>query len=429
MVAEELDTVWRENWGRLLAVLTAQYRRLDLAEDALAEAFEAAARRWPVDGLPANPPAWLLTAARRRAIDRLRAEAVAARRFPLLVVDAEVAQLAARVMADPGELVLHDERARLVFLCAHPALAPEAASALTLRMVMGLSTPQIARCFLVGETAMAARLTRARTKLAAAGVRFAVPGPVQLAERLDVVATVAYLAFTAGYVPGAGADLLRIDLAGEAVRLVRVLRAVLPGRPVLDALLALMLVQHARRDARVDAHGRLVMLADQDRRLWRDDEIAEALVLLTPLIDPRQNGLGHNGPVLSHRARDYLLQALIAAEHARAVRAEQTDWQRIAQLYGELEQHTGSVVVRLNRAVAVAEAAGPAQGLLLLEGLDARLPRSHRLPAVRAQLLARQGRRAEALADFDQALALCDNHAERTHLATLRDSVRRKMPH
>jgi len=409
--------VWREHWGRLLAVLTAQYRRLDLAEDALGDAFEAAARRWPADGVPANPPAWLLTAARRRAIDRMRAEAVAARRFPLLVVDAEVAQQAARVMADPGELP-HDERARLVFLCAHPALAPEAASALTLRMVMGLSTSEIARCFLVGETAMAARLTRARTRLAAAGVRLAVPGPAQLGGRVDVVALVAYLAFTAGYVPGAGADLLRIDLAGEAVRLVRVLRAVLPGQPVLDALAALMLAQHARRAARIDAAGRPVMMADQDRRLWRQKEIAEALALLTPLIDVRQNGTA-----LSHRARDYLLQALIAAEHARTPVAELTDCPRIARLYAQLEQHTGSAVVRLNRAVAVAEIEGPGRGLLLLEGLDPRLPRSHRLPAVRAQLLARQGRRVEALAQFDQALTLCGNDAERTHLYTLRAAL------
>ena len=259
----ELEDVWRDEWGRLLALLVGQFRRLDLAEDALADAFEAATRTWPRDGIPANPAAWLLTTARRRALDRLRAEAMAARKEPLLVVDARTQEEAQRAMADPGDgpAALTDERLRLVFLCAHPALAPEAAAALTLRLVLGVSTADLARLFLVAEPTMAARLTRARKKLAVAGVPFALPSAERLAERVDVVATVAYLAFTAGYAPGSGPDVVRTELAGEAIRLTRLLRQLLHGYaarppaagPLLDALLALMLLQHSRRDARVDA--------------------------------------------------------------------------------------------------------------------------------------------------------------------------------
>ncbi|MGB4809984.1 MAG: DUF6596 domain-containing protein, partial [Candidatus Phosphoribacter baldrii] len=266
----DLDRIWRDEWGRLLALLVGQFRRLDLAEDALADAFEAATRTWPRDGIPANPAAWLLTAARRRAIDRIRAEAVAARKEPLLVVDARIQEEAQRAMADAGDspAALADERLRLVFLCAHPALAPEAAAALTLRLVLGVSTADLARLFLVAEPTMAARLTRARKKLALAGVPFALPTPERVAERIDVVATVAYLAFTAGYAPGSGPDVVRAELAGEAIRLTRLLRQLLQGyaaQPpaagaLLDALLALMLLQHSRRDARVDAAGLVVLL-------------------------------------------------------------------------------------------------------------------------------------------------------------------------
>ncbi|MGA9749318.1 MAG: DUF6596 domain-containing protein, partial [Nocardioides sp.] len=364
-----LDEVWRHQWGRLLALLVAQYRRLDLAEDALAEAFEAAARSWGEEP-PTNPPAWLLTTARRKAVDRLRAEAMAARKQPLLLVDARTQEGAERHMADPGVPLL-DERLRLVLMCAHPSLAPEAAAALTLRLVVGVSTEDLARLFLVPRATMAARLTRARKKLAATGVPFAVPGPEDLAARVPVVAQVAYLAFTAGYAPASGEVLLRVDLAGEAVRLVRVVHEVLPRGPVLDALLALVLLQHSRRDARVGADGTIVLLPDQDRARWRQDEIAEAMTLLEPW-------------VASTPARTpYLLEALIAAEHAVALTAADTSWPRIADLYTELEAATGSPVVRLNRAVAVAEADGPHAGLRLLEGLD--LP-GHRLPGVRAEL-------------------------------------------
>ncbi|HYG92307.1 MAG TPA: DUF6596 domain-containing protein [Nocardioides sp.] len=385
----------------MLALLVARFRRLDLAEDGLADAFEAAARTWPTEGVPSNPAAWLVTTARRRVLDRLRHEGVLARSMPLLTVEAELAERSRRVMADGGE-PLTDERLRLVLLCAHPRLSREAAAALTLRLVLGVSTADVAHLFLQSTPTMAARLTRARQRLA--GETFELPGGAELAGRVSVVADVAYLAFTAGYAPASGPDVLRADLAGEAVRLVRVLRAVLPAefseteRAELDALLALMLLQHSRRDARV-RDGAVVLLPDQDRGLWRTDEIGEALDLLTPLAG------GARAP--------YLLQAVIAAEHAIAPSPDATAWDRIVERYGELLLLGDSPVVRLNRAVAVAEAEGPAAGLAALEGVALR---GHRLPAVRAELLARLGRTDEARREYDAALLLCDNDAERAHL-------------
>ncbi len=401
-MTDALSTTLRAEWGRLLALLVAQYRRLDLAEDGLADAVEAAARTWPGAGVPANPPAWLLTTARRRITDRLRTEAAAARRLPLLAVEAELQEEAQRVMADAGEQV-RDERLRLVLLCAHPSLPAASAAALTLRLVLGVPTEDVARLFLVSTPTMAARLTRARKRLA--GERFAVPAGAELAARVGVVADVAYLAFTTGYAPGSGEDPVRVGVAAEAIRLVRVLRSLLPaafaGRSELDALLALMLIQHSRRDARV-TDGRLVLLADQDRHRWHHDEVAEALELLAPHV---------HAP-----AAPYLLQALVAAEHAVAPRARDTDWGRIAERYRELEELTGSPVVRLNRAVAIAEADGPLAGLALLDGLTARDLPGHRLPAARAELLARVGRVAEAATAYDEAVGRCSNLAERAHL-------------
>lgn len=386
-----------------MALLVAQYRRLDLAEDGLADAFEAAARTWTTDGVPTNPPAWLLTTARRKIVDRLRAEAVAARKLPLLAVEADLQEEAQRTMADAGS-ALTDERLRLVLLCAHPSLPHEAAAALTLRLVLGVPTADIARLFLVSTPTMSARLTRARKRLA--DESFPLPVGAELADRVGVVAAIGYLAFTAAYAPGAGADVVRAGEAGEAIRLVRVLREVVPadlsGRTELDALLALMLLQHSRRDARV-RDGGLVLLPDQDRSRWRHDEITEAMELLTPLA--------------TAPPAPYLLQALIAAEHAIAPTAADTDWIRIAARYAELESVTGSPVVRLNRAVAVAEADGPIAGLVLLDGLD--LP-GHRLPATRAELLLRADQYDAARAAFDQAIALCDNDAERAHLTARR---------
>jgi predicted RNA polymerase sigma factor len=407
-----LEVVFRESWGRLLALLVAQYRRLDLAEDGLADAFEAAARTWRTGGVPDNPAAWLLTAARRRIMDRLRAEAVAARKEPLLVVDEEVRQSAAGVMADPGGLLV-DERLRLVYLCAHPSLAREAAAALSLRLVLGVPTPDIATLFLVPEATMAARLTRAKHKLAASGAPFAVPVGDARASRTATVLAVVYLAFTAGYAPGTGRDVTRVEVAGEAIRLARVLRELLPGDPSVDALLALMLLQHSRREARVGEEGLPVLLPDQDRTRWRHDEIAEALALLTPM-------MGGGPPPGRPAGEEFLLQALIAAEHAIAPTPEATRWDRIAAHYAELEGLTGSPVVRLNRAVAVAEDQGPQAGLAVLEGLEEQLLQSHRLAAVRGELLLRAGRPADAVDAFAEAISLCANSAERALLEARR---------
>jgi predicted RNA polymerase sigma factor len=404
--AETLDEVFRDEWGRLLALLVAQFRRLDLAEDGLSEAFLAAAAHWPDDGVPGNPAAWLLTtAARRKIIDRLRAEATAARKEPLLVVDAELAQQAERIMADPG-ILLRDERLRLIFLCASPVLAPEAAAALTLRLVLGVPTADIAAVFHVSTPTMAARLTRAKRTVNRSGERFVVPEGAALLPRLETVCRVVYLAFTLGYAPVSGAEVTRVEVAAEAIRLARLLRALLPGRPELDALLALMLLQHSRRDARVDGIGRLVLLRVQDRSSWHQDEITEGLAVLAPMMSGQWTGA----------AAEYFLQALIAAEHAVAARAEDTRWDRIAAHYAELEQLTGSPVVRLNRAVAVAEADGPEAGLNVLAGLEEQLPRSHRLAAVRGALLADLGLREPARQAYEQALRLCGNQLEAEHL-------------
>ncbi len=307
------------------------------------------------------------------------------------------------MMADSGEAgpgPAYDERLRLVLLCAHPALTAESAAALTLRLVMGVATEDIARLFLVPTATMAARLTRARKRLADAS--FDLPVGPDLDSRLELAADVAYLAFTAGYAPGSGEDVLRAEQAAEAIRLARMLREVAPTSVELDSLLALMLLQHSRRDSRVDEHGGLVLLPDQDRERWHHEEIDEAVALLTPWT-------GAPGS-------PYLLQALIAAEHAIAHTAADTDWPRVATRYLELEQLTGSPVVRLNRAVAVAEADGPLAGLALLDGLE--LP-GHRLPAVRGQLLLRLDRTAEARAELERALALCGNDAERATLERL----------
>ena len=394
-VGEAIAAAWRDHWGRLTALLVAQFRRLDLAEDGLADAFEAASRTWPDDGVPANPPAWLLTSARRRILDRLRAEAVAARKLPLLAVEADLQEEAQRMMADAGDPV-RDERLRLVMLCAHPSLSRENAAALTLRLVLGVATPDIARLFLVSTSTMAARLTRARKSLAEE--HFEVPTGAALERRVERAADVAYLAFTAGYAPPSGAEVVRPELATEGIRLARLLRVLLPGRADLDGLLALMLLQHSRRDARI-RDGDLVLLPDQDRSRWHADEITEALSLLAPLV--------------TAPGTPYLLQALIASEHAIAPHPDATDWPRIVARYDELVAIGDSPVVRLNRAVAVAEADGPLAGLRALDGLELT---GHRLPGVRGQLLARVGRTDEARTELTRAIGLCDHDPERALL-------------
>lgn len=410
MTDDALARVVREEWGRLIALLLARFRRLDLVEDALGDAVEAAARTWPVDGVPDNPAAWLNTAASRRVLDRLRAEAMRQRRVPLLMTEAERGQERASAMADTGDLV-EDDLLRLVLMCTHPALASEAASALALRLVLGVSTYDVARLFLVPEPTMAARITRAKKKIVAAGIPFAVPGADVLPERFDTVAQTAYLAFTAGYAPGSGPDLLRADLAGEALRLVRVVLALRPTEPVLVALLALMLLQHSRRDARVGPDGALVLLADQDRSRWHHAEIEEALGLLRSLGPTRR---------VTVQGASYLLQARIAAEHATAQAAGDTRWDRIVRHYDTLLRVASFPSAQLARAVAVAEAQGPEAGLAALD--QVRMPSSHRPASVRAELLVRSGRVTEAQAAYEEAIALCRNESE---LAFLRDQLER----
>ncbi|CAM3489716.1 RNA polymerase sigma factor [Nocardioides zeicaulis] len=407
-----LEQVVREEWGRLVALLLAQFRRLDLVEDALGDAVEAAQRHWPVDGTPANPAGWLMTAARRRVLDRLRTEEVSRRKQPLLLTEAEHREEGARTMADGGALV-EDDVLRLVLMCAHPALAAESASALSLRLVLGVPTADVARLFLVPEATMAARITRAKKRIVGAGIPFAVPDASVLPDRLDTVAQTAYLAFTAGYSPGTGPDLLRADLAGQAVRLVRVVLGLRPDEPALLALLALELLQHSRRDARVH-DGRLVLLADQDRTRWHHDEVAEAMRLLAhPAL---------TGPV-TPLAASYALQARIAAEHATAASADDTRWDRVVGWYDLLLQVAPSPSARLARAVAVAEDRGTAAGLAALEGLE--IPDSHRPAAVRAELLRRAGDTAAARAAYDQAVAACRNDVERAFLEQQRDTLPR----
>lgn len=404
VTSDLLERVVREEWGRLIALLLARYRRLDLVEDALGDAVESAARNWPCEGVPDRPAAWLNTVASRRVLDRLRAEAMHRRRVPLLVTEARRGKEPGGTMADPGDVV-DDDVLRLVLMCTHPALAPEAASALTLRLVLGVSTHDVARLFLVPEATMAARITRAKKKIITAGVPFSVPGADLLPERLGTVAETAYLAFTAGYAPGSGTDLLRAELAGAAIRLVRVVLDLRPGEPVLEALLALMLLQHSRRDARVDGDGELVLLPDQDRTRWRHDEIDEALRLLR---GPARL------PELSATAAGYLVQARIAAEHATAAAAEDTRWDRIVAHYDLLLQVSPSPAAGLARAVAVAEASGPAAGLAALAGVE--MPGSHRPAAVRAEFLARSGRITEARTAYAEAIALCRNEVEANHV-------------
>ncbi len=407
---DDLEQVVQQEWGRLVALLLSQFRRLDLVEDALGDAVESASRTWPVDGVPDKPAAWLLTAARRRVLDRLRTEEVARRKLPVLLTDAERHQEGSRTMADGGSLV-EDDVLRLVLMCAHPALAPESASALSLRLVLGVPTADIARLFLVPEATMAARITRAKKRIVGAGIPFAVPDASVLPERLDIVAQTAYLAFTAGYSPGTGPDLLRAEMSGEAIRLVRVVLGLRPDEPALVALLALMLLQHARRDARVRA-GRLVLLTDQDRTRWHHDEIAEATRLLAaPAL---------TGP-LTPLAASYVLQARIAAEHATAPTPEDTRWDRIVGWYDLLLQVVPTPSARLARAVAVAEDRGAAAGLAALEGLE--IPDSHRPAAVRAELLSRAGDRDAARAAYDQAIAACRNDVEREFLLRRREEL------
>jgi RNA polymerase sigma-70 factor, ECF subfamily len=376
----------------VLACLIGYFGDFDLAEEAAAEAFAVAAQRWPSDGVPDNPGAWLVTTARRRAIDRLRRDRVLAAKLHLLVPETPEED-------DVAEPAIPDERLELVFLCCHPALAPEAQVALTLRAVAGLTTEEIARAFLVPAETMKRRLTRAKDKIKTAGIPFGVPAAAQLPERLGVVLAVVYLIFNQGYSttedqPG---------LAAEAIRLGRVLAALLPAEPEVLGLLALMLLHDARREARFDGQD-LVLLPDQDRSRWDWRQIAEARDLLDrALLDPAfRKQPTARGP--------YALQAAIASLQAE----NPLDWPQVAALYAELADRTGSAVVRLNQAVAIAEADGPAAALALVDGLD--LPGYQYWYSTRAELLRRLGRAAEARAAYREALALARTIPERRFL-------------
>ena len=397
-----IDLLYRTESRRVLATLIRLLGDFDLAEEALQDAFMAAAERWPRDGVPANPRAWLISAGRFKAIDRLRRRA----RF-----DAVLGELAAclddRVAADPADQddqTLEDDRLRLVFTCCHPALPPDAQVAMTLREVCGLTTEEIARAFLTGPPTVAQRIVRAKAKIRAAGIPYEVPPPEELPERLDTVLAVVYLVFTEGYAPASGDAVVRADLADEAIRLGRLLAELLPEPEVLG-LLALMLLQDARRAARTAGGADLVLLGDQDRSRWDQARVAEGAALLG-----RAASSGRVGP--------YALQAAIAATHAGAATAEATDWDRIVGLYDRLASVDPSPVVELNRAAAISVRDGPASGLALVDALlDGGQLGSYPLAhATRADLLRRLGRTADARAAYERALALTRHGPERRFL-------------
>ena len=402
-----LAGAFRDEWGRIVAALIHQFGDWDLAEDCAQEAFALASQRWAADGTPARPGAWLFTVARNRAIDRLRRAATYQAKLKTVAATAmtEGTDEGADEEVPPDEGAVPDERLRLIFTCCHPALAMEARVALTLRALAGLSTAEIARAFLVPEPTMAKRLVRAKHKIQNAGIPYRVPPAGALAERAAGVLAVLYLLFNEGYSASAGADLVRRDLCDQAVRLATVLVKLMPELAEAKGLLALMLFHRARQAARVDSKGDLVRLQDQDRSLWDSAAVEQASRYLAGARDQ-----GEVGP--------YQLQAAIAGCHASAPTAGDTDWRSVAGLYGQLADLTGSPVVELNRAVAVAMADGPEEGLALMDGLAGAgaLDGYYLLPAARADMLRRLGRLPEAAAAYREALALVRTEPERRFL-------------